>query len=146
MDVDQAVTRRTALVGGIAVVGAATALAGCASSSSGGSPPASTAPAGSGAGPAALAKLADVPVGGSVAATGPDGPIVLAQPTAGDVVAFTAICTHMGCTVKAAGKELDCPCHGSKYDAFTGTVINGPAPKPLAAVPVRVSGTDVVLA
>jgi cytochrome b6-f complex iron-sulfur subunit len=157
MDVDQAalgeagrwpaVTRRTALVGGVAAVGAVAALAGCSSSSSGGSPAASggSPAASTGAGSGALAKLADVPVGGAVAAQAADGsPIIVAQPTAGNVVAFTAVCTHMGCTVKPAGKELDCPCHGSKYDAFTGKVLGGPAPAPLAPVPVKVSGADVV--
>ena len=150
MDVDQAVSRRTALAGGIAVVGAAAALAGCASSSSGagtgaaaGSAPASSTPAAAGGG--GLVKLADVPVGGSTSAQGADGaPVVVAQPTAGKVVCFTAICTHMGCTVLPAGAELHCPCHGSKYDAFTGKVLNGPAPAALAAVPVKVAGGEVV--
>jgi len=150
MDVDQALSRRTALAGGIAVVGAAAALAGCASSSSGagtgaaaGSAPASSTPAAGGSG--GLVKLADVPVGGSASAQGADGaPVVVAQPTAGKVVCFTAICTHMGCTVLPAGAELHCPCHGSKYDAFTGKVLNGPAPAALAAVPVKVAGGEVV--
>jgi len=155
MDVDQALSRRTALAGGIAVVGAAAALAGCASSSSGagagapgGSTPAGSTPAGStpaGSGGGGLVKLADVPVGGSASAQGADGaPVVVAQPTAGKVVCFTAICTHMGCTVLPAGAELHCPCHGSKYDAFTGKVLNGPAPAPLAAVPVKVAAGEVV--
>ena len=151
MDADQAVTRRTVLAGGIAVAGAATALAGCASSSGSttpstagaGSPGGTSAPANSGA--AGLIKLADVPVGGSASAQGADGgPVLVAQPTAGTVVAFTAVCTHMGCTVKPAGKEFHCPCHGSVYDAFTGKVLGGPAPAPLAAVPVKVTAGEVV--
>jgi Rieske Fe-S protein len=133
--------------------GGAVSLAACGSGSSGsGTAPASSAApaASSSAGGAAdsgggLAKLADVPVGGAAAATGPDGkPIVIAQPTAGQVVAFSAICTHQGCKVAPAGKQLKCPCHGSVFDAFTGKNVSGPAPSPLAAVPVKVSGTEVV--
>jgi Rieske Fe-S protein len=71
-------------------------------------------------------------------------PIVVARPTAGTAAAFSAICTHMGCTVTAAGKQLDCPCHGSQYNAATGAVLRGPAPKPLRAVAVHVVDGKVV--
>ncbi|MEI6649462.1 MAG: Rieske (2Fe-2S) protein [Actinomycetes bacterium] len=51
-------------------------------------------------------------------------------------VAFTAICTHQGCTVDANAKSFDCPCHGSSYDSSTGAVLNGPATRSLAGIPV----------
>ncbi len=89
--------------------------------------------------------LAKVPVGGAIAASDANGkPIIVAQPTAGKVVAFSALCTHKGCTVAVKAAELDCPCYGSKYNALTGAVINGPAPKPLPPVSVTVSGGNVV--
>jgi Rieske Fe-S protein len=89
--------------------------------------------------------LSAVPVGGVVSVTGPGGgPAVVAQPTAGTAVAFSAVCTHLGCTVAPAGNELHCPCHGSRYDAFTGQVIRGPAPLPLPSIPVTVQGGEVV--
>jgi Rieske Fe-S protein len=69
----------------------------------------------------------------------------LAQPSTGKVVAFTAICTHQGCTVNPDGAVLRCPCHASTYDAFTGKNTGGPARSPLAEIPVTVSG-GVVLA
>lgn len=94
---------------------------------------------------APLAKLSDIKVGEAVAATGADGSkIIISRPTATTVAAFSAVCTHQGCTVAPAGKELDCPCHGSVYNATTGEVINGPASRPLPRVNVAISGTNVV--
>ncbi len=105
----------------------------------------SASPPANGAGaPGSLAPLSQVPVGGSVVVQAPSGKIAVAQPTAGRVVAFSAICTHQGCTVMAAGKRLECPCHGSIFDAFTGAVVQGPAQRPLGNVDVSVSGQDVV--
>ena len=62
--------------------------------------------------------------------------IVVHRSTETTVVAFTAICTHQGCTVAANSKSFDCPCHGSSYDSSTGEVVNGPAKRSLAAIPV----------
>jgi Rieske Fe-S protein len=108
------------------------------SSSSGGN-----APSPSAAG--ALVALSAVPVGGAVSAKSADGkPIIVAQPTAGQAVAFSAKCTHMGCTVAPSGAKLQCPCHGSQFDALTGKVEHGPAQAPLAAFPVKVEGGSVV--
>jgi cytochrome b6-f complex iron-sulfur subunit len=128
-------TRRAVVVAGIGA--GASVLVGC----SGGS---GTSGGGSGAtGP--LVELADVPVGGAVAAKDASGaPIIVAQPTAGTAVAFSAICTHMQCQVAPAGKRLDCPCHGSQYDATNGAVLRGPATKPLPPVAVRVENGQVV--
>jgi Rieske Fe-S protein len=89
--------------------------------------------------------VSDVPLGGAVSAKTADGkPVIVARPTKGDIVAFTAVCTHKGCTVAPAGKQLECPCHDSVYDSFTGENLSGPAPKPLAAVKVTVSEGRVV--
>ncbi len=86
-------------------------------------------------------------MGGAIAATGSDGkPIIVAQPSAGQAVAFSAVCTHMGCTVAPSGKDLNCPCHGSKFNALTGAVVNGPARQPLAKVEVKVESGQVVSA
>ena len=75
---------------------------------------------------------------------GPDGAdIIITRPTETTVAAYSAICTHEGCTVSPAGKELDCPCHGSVFD-LKGAVMNGPARRPLDTVKVSLSGDDVV--
>jgi cytochrome b6-f complex iron-sulfur subunit len=95
-------------------------------------------PASTPAADGALAQVADIPVGGALAATGADGkPIILLQPEAGTVTAVSAVCTHQGCTVAPDGKELKCPCHGSVFD-LTGGNVSGPAPSPLPAVDVHV--------
>ena len=98
----------------------------------------------SGATGPSLVKLDQVPVGGAVVVQTATGKVAIAQPRAGEVVGFSAICTHQGCTVRAAGTQLVCPCHGSLFDAFTGQVVQGPAQAPLGTVGVAVSGQDVV--
>jgi nitrite reductase/ring-hydroxylating ferredoxin subunit len=86
--------------------------------------------------------LADIPVGGGVVVDEP--PVVLTQPTAGDVKAFTSICPHQGCKVsEVADNEIYCPCHGSKFSALDGSVIQGPATEGLSAAAVSVDGTKV---
>jgi len=88
-----------------------------------------------------VATVADVNAAGSIV-VGTDKPILLCSAN-GTVVAHTAICTHQGCTVAAAGADANCPCHGSKFNAATGAVINGPARSPLAEVPVTVANGQV---
>jgi rieske iron-sulfur protein len=58
------------------------------------------------------------------------------------VVAYTAICTHNGCEVVewvSDEQALSCPCHGTEFDPKDGgRVIDGPAPRPLPALPLKV--------
>jgi len=64
------------------------------------------------------------------------------------VFAYSAICTHQGCTVNytPSSKTLLCPCHASEFDPFkTGNVIAGPATSKLPSVKVAVNGAWVVL-
>jgi Rieske Fe-S protein len=149
MSDDMLVSRRPVLLTGLATA-ATTVFAGCSSSTdtSGASadPSESASSAGGSGGPSeAIVDVSAVPVGGAVAAKDGSGkPIIVSQPQDGDIVAFTAICTHKGCTVAPSGAQLKCPCHGSVYDAFTGKNVSGPAPAPLAAVPVTVAGGKVM--
>jgi len=65
------------------------------------------------------------------------------------VFAYSATCTHQGCTVsyQNLNKSLYCPCHGAEFDPFkNGGVITGPALDSLPAVKVKITGDWVVLA
>jgi rieske iron-sulfur protein len=70
--------------------------------------------------------------------------------TAGGVVAYTAICTHTGCDVTDWLPDpgfLYCPCHFTKYDPKDGArVVDGPAPRPLPALPLRIEDGQLVVA
>ena len=139
-------SRRRVLVAGAGTALGASVLAAC--GGGGGSSSAPTTASGSsggGGGADVLAQVSDVPVGGAISAQDRNGkPIIVSQPTRGDVVAFSAICTHMGCTVAPAGSQLQCPCHGSTYDLATGENTGGPAPSPLPKVQVSVRKGEVV--
>jgi Rieske Fe-S protein len=95
--------------------------------------------------PAALASTSQVPVGGGTILTAKK--IVITQPQSGTFKAFTAVCTHAGCTVgSVSGGTINCPCHGSRFNIANGAVVNGPAASPLAAISIKVQGTSIVQA
>jgi len=97
---------------------------------------------GSSSGPTAAADLGaatEVPVGGAKLYR--DDKVLVSQPSQGTFKAFSAVCTHQGCVLDTVdGTTASCPCHGSKFDAETGAVVQGPATRPLPAVPVTESG------
>ncbi|GGT27825.1 Rieske (2Fe-2S) protein [Nonomuraea spiralis] len=128
--------------GGSAETPAATApdAGGQSSAPQSGSPQSSAPQAGG-----ALAKTADIPVGGGTVFK--DQKVVVTQPTAGEFKAFSAICTHKGCPVgSVADGAIVCPCHGSKFNIADGSVADGPADKPLAAQQIKVEGDQITLA
>lgn len=53
-------------------------------------------------------------------------------------VAYSAVCTHLGCLVKwdSAKKEFFCPCHAAIFDE-KGRVVSGPPPTPLEAYVIK---------
>jgi thiosulfate dehydrogenase [quinone] large subunit len=97
-------------------------------------------PPGTAIGPASV-----VPVGGagSFLDPGTGDPSLVIQPRAGTFVAFDAVCPHAGCTVQyeADVKVLVCPCHGSRFNADTGAVEQGPAPTGLQSLRIT-EGSD----
>ena len=140
-------TTRRAVLGGVAAVGAGAVLAACGSDeptdSAGGDATSddtgSEAPAGG-----EIGTTADVPVGGGTVFQ--KEKIVVTQPTEGDFKAFTAVCTHQGCTVGAVnGDTIQCNCHGSQYNAADGKVKKGPAPEALAPKKITVEGDKLIV-
>ncbi len=60
------------------------------------------------------------------------------------VTVFSPTCTHLGCqyTWNAASRHFECPCHGSFY-ALDGTVLGGPAPRPLDTLQTRLEKNEI---
>lgn len=73
-------------------------------------------------------------------------PAVLLQPAAGEFIALSAVCTHLGCIVKWVDDkgEFLCPCHGGQFSA-NGQVLAGPPPKALENYPVEVVDQDILV-
>ncbi|EYT62574.1 (2Fe-2S)-binding protein [Dietzia sp. UCD-THP] len=79
----------------------------------------------------------DVPVGTAKQVKSGDSTVIVAQPTEGEFVAYSARCTHQGGTVQVVRDlHLRCPLHGAEYDATDGSNTLAPAPRPLDVVPV----------
>jgi nitrite reductase/ring-hydroxylating ferredoxin subunit len=96
------------------------------------------------AGGAAIASESEVSPGSAVTFKDSGNPAVLVHLKSGGFVAYSAVCTHQGCTVAYQGGKLACPCHGSVFDPAKGAkVVAGPAPTPLPQIPVKVQGGEV---
>jgi Rieske Fe-S protein len=87
-----------------------------------------------------------VPVGGGALAE--EAAVFVTQPEKATFKAFSAVCTHQSCTVERVSIDghIRCPCHGSEFSLEDGSVVHGPATKPLPEIPVKVQGGDVVRA
>ncbi len=86
----------------------------------------------------------DVPVGGGVVFD--DHKVVVTQSVPGTFHAFSAVCTHQGCTVGGVVEGvITCPCHGSRFDVDDGAVVRGPADRPLSRAKFAVDGTSITL-
>jgi Rieske Fe-S protein len=131
------VSRRAVLRGTVVGGAALPLLAACGGGSDGGAGGSSGK-----AGGRVTVAAADVPVGGGTIL--PDQQVVVTQPEKGTYKAFTAICTHQGCTVsKVVGGKILCPCHGSTFSITDGTPQGGPAQSALAEKKVSVAGGQI---
>lgn len=69
---------------------------------------------------------------------------------AAGIVGYSAVCTHTGCDVsgwQGETKHFVCPCHASAFDPKDrARVRGGPAPRPLAVLPLRLVDGRVTVA
>lgn len=95
-----------------------------------------------------IIKLANINIGETHQFALSNGmPAILFRTNTG-VFAYSATCTHQGCTVsyQNSSKSLYCPCHGAEFDPFkNGGVVTGPTRDALPTVKVEISGDWVVL-
>ncbi len=73
-------------------------------------------------------------------------PALLINTLQGVLKAFSAVCTHLNCTVQYSSKTclIWCACHNGKFD-LNGKVVSGPPPRPLEEYKVKVTGDDIVV-
>ncbi len=132
-DLHPALPRRTFLAAACASI--CLAVAGCSSARSAGDKNSS--------GPTRIPSN-DVPVGGGLVLA--DQQLVVTQPEPGIFHAFSATCTHQGCTVtEVRGAAIICPCHGSHFDITDGAVVRGPARTPLPARTVTLDADTLMV-
>lgn len=131
-----------------------TADPGPAGAGSGGGSAAGTGPRGAGSGARApkvpkgavkLGPASRLPNGQAATYSDPTSgePDIVIRDSQGRLAAFSAVCTHAGCTVGFEGGVIVCPCHGGEYSAATGEVIAGPPPAPLAPKKVVEAGGQI---
>jgi nitrite reductase/ring-hydroxylating ferredoxin subunit len=139
-------TRRGMLLG-VSLAGIAGTLTACGGSKADSGSASSGAPGGGqaqAAGGGTLGSAGDIPVGGGKIFK--DQKVVVTQPKQGEFKAFSAVCTHLGCTVDSvSGGKIRCPCHGSAFNVADGSVANGPADKPLGSKTVTVLNGQIKL-
>lgn len=145
---DEQVSRRSVLRGvAVTTVAGVAGYAVAATSDAAGARAATTAANGYGADEqtrSRLAALADIPAGGGLILD--DARVVLTRAEDGEVLAFSATCTHQGCTVSSIEQGLIvCPCHPSRFDLATGAPVSGPARRPLPPAAVEVTGEEVFI-
>jgi Rieske Fe-S protein len=129
---------RRGMLAGVGLVGVAGALSACGGSKDDSSSDASKSDGGG------LGKTSDIPVGGGKIFKSEK--VVVTQPKPGEFKAFSAVCTHRGCTVGSiSGGKIHCPCHGSAFNVTDGSVANGPATKPLPSKNVTVENGELKL-
>ena len=103
---------------------------------------------GGGAPANAIASISDLNVGSALQIKLASGdPGILIRTATDAVCAFSAVCTHEGCSVDydSVSKELICPCHGARFDPLqNGKAIGGPTRTPLTELPVKISGEYII--
>jgi 3-phenylpropionate/trans-cinnamate dioxygenase ferredoxin subunit len=94
-----------------------------------------------------VGKAGDVPAG-SIVAFQVEGKQVAVANVDGRLFAFDDACTHRGCSLATGslkGTSVTCPCHGSVFEATDGSVIKGPASRPVATSDVEIVDGEIAI-
>lgn len=94
-----------------------------------------------------IMRKSDVPSGDAKNFIYQNAPAVIINSPDKGFIALSRVCTHLGCLVEYnRGKQrLLCPCHAGNFD-LDGNVLSGPPPKPLAVIPLKIDGDNVIIA
>lgn len=94
-----------------------------------------------------VAHLEDIPIGKVLLFQYPskDDPAMLIRLSKDEYVAYKQRCTHLSCPVHFAVDKgiLECPCHNGVFDARTGAVLEGPPPRPLPRITLRIENGTI---
>jgi Rieske Fe-S protein len=73
-------------------------------------------------------------------------PCILIRTAADTFVAYSQKCTHLSCAVYFAKEEnrLECPCHEGYFSVTNGSVLQGPPPRPLPRITLKLDGNNVI--
>jgi cytochrome b6-f complex iron-sulfur subunit len=87
------------------------------------------------------ARLADLRPNSGIVFPFGTRPAILVRTPEGELRAYSAVCTHLDCTVqyRADTSQIWCACHNGYYD-LSGNVVSGPPPRPLEGFAVAVRG------
>ncbi len=94
-----------------------------------------------------ICNTSEVPLGGThpFVVPGLKKPFILIHLNDGSWRAYEQKCTHLSCAVfyQPEADKIQCPCHNGWFDARTGTVLQGPPPRPLPHLDVVIKGEDI---
>jgi len=73
-------------------------------------------------------------------------PAIVIQTPGGEIRAFSAVCTHLACTVQYRDdlQQIWCACHDGHYDLY-GKNIGGPPPQPLTKLTANIRGDEIIV-
>ena len=91
-------------------------------------------------------KKSDIPSGEAKEIVLNNTPVIIINLQEKGYVAFSKVCTHLGCLVEYDKRQgvLACPCHAGTFD-LEGNVLSGPPPRPLSVIPLRIKGEIIVI-
>lgn len=96
-----------------------------------------------------VAKLSELKEGEVAGIIGIEGEQLALYRIGDEVFATSDLCTHAECVISEnfgiEGEEVECTCHGSKFNVKSGEVTQSPAVEPLKTYPVKIEGDDVLV-